>query len=144
VSGDEWQPAGRGQVVLGSPGNPSVVFRDAREGDDGWFYFAVELHGAGLDVLAGAGVHPVTQSFTAFVRDLQRDWKGWDDERRWASTEPGLAVAATHTGRSVRLRWTASLGTPPEWTATLETSVAPGEEFSAFVRDVSDALQPAR
>ncbi len=128
-----------GRLVVGTDGGTSVVLRDPRRGDEGWTYFAVELHGAGLDVDTGVMFHRM-QPFAAFWREMEADWKGWPSERRWDSTEPGLSVTAHHDGLHIRTLWTAVGGAESCWRASLELLIEPGEQLSAIARDVEDLL----
>lgn len=128
------------RLVVGAEGGSSVVLRDPVWGDEGWSYFVVELHGDGLDVETGVPVHQM-RPFTEFWRDLEADWTGWRGERRWESTEPGLAVTAAHDGRHVLTRWTASARHESSWTASLDLLVEPGEELSMIAREVGVLLK---
>lgn len=40
----------------------------------------------------------------AYLREIDRDWRGWEDEKRFATIEDSFGLAATHDGRGhVRL-----------------------------------------
>ena len=128
-----------GRVLIGTEADPIVVLRDPRPDIEGWGYFVVELHGAGLDVVNGVRVHKMSP-LPNFLRGLEADWRGWQGERTWRSTEPGLDIVARHDGGHIWMLWTAVDGPMKHWTASVEVMIDPGEQLSALVRDVADLL----
>lgn len=128
------------RYVVTTDGDSSVVLKDSLPADgEGWSFFVVELHGAGLDVETGVSVHKM-RPFTAFWKTLEADWKGWSGEQTWESTEPGLTVTASHDGRHVNTLWTASQGVEPIWRASLRVPIEPGEQLSSIASEVEALL----
>jgi hypothetical protein len=129
------------RLVLGTDGGTNVTLRDARRPDsEGWRYFVVELHSAGLDAVTGVATNEV-EPLSAFLRSLEESWRGWEGERLWESTEPALTLRATHNGRHVRLIWELSAD-EGLWRASLEDWIEPGEQPRQLVADITEFMAP--
>ena len=102
---------------------------------DGWSSFLVELHPAGLNVVNGVEVHKMHQ-LPGFLSELAAEWRGWQGERTWHLTEPGLDIAARHDGGHIWMAWTVTDGPEQNWSATVTVVIEPGEELAALARDV--------
>ena len=63
-----------------------------------------------------------------YFQAMNQDWRGWSDERRWASLESDLRLSARHDGH---IRLEVVLVDSTNWTVTTEIALAPGEELSA-------------
>ena len=71
-----------------------------------------------------------------FFRRLSDDWRGWDDERTWASIEGAFDLAATHDGLGhvalrVRIR---SCQHDDEWTVSGVLLLDAGQQLARVAR----------
>jgi hypothetical protein len=81
-------------------------------------------------------------ALVAFFNELAADWRGWQGERRYASAEHDLRLAATHDGHIhlfVQLR---EKGELTDWSATAVVQLDPGEEMTRAAGDVAALLSP--
>lgn len=124
------------RVLIGPSEAPVVVLRDPRPDLDGWSRFVVELHADGLDVVKGVEVHHM-HHFPSFLKGLAAEWRGWQGEQRWRSTEPGLDIVARHDGGHIQMVWTAVDGSEQIWSASVAVVIEPGERLAGLARDAS-------
>jgi hypothetical protein len=82
---------------------------------------------------------------SAFFADLERDWRGWADTRRWDALEYGMSIEATHRGRVVELLFILRRDYKPDaWELRLPISIAPGEPLARMASEVRSLFEPAR
>jgi len=78
----------------------------------------------------------------AFFADLERDWKGWEGPRVFASLEHDLTLAATHDGH-VRLAVQLRESTVPDgWDVSAVLRLDPGEQLSQISAELRAVLAP--
>lgn len=70
-----------------------------------------------------------------FFMAMEKDWRGWDGARRWASLEDELSIEAQHDGH-VRLTIVLRDVYPWTWTATAHLKLDPGEQLSSAAADI--------
>lgn len=88
-------------------------------------------------------VHSYSDGFAdlaGFFAGCERDWRGWEDVRRWRSAEGDLTIEARHEYGHVQLRVTLR-SLPPGWgndgwTASADLTIDPGEQLSQAARDL--------
>ncbi|WIX84079.1 DUF6228 family protein [Amycolatopsis carbonis] len=118
--------------------------RCRRPHDDALGLFGARVEAPGLsaslevETLNGDGLD-------SFVQSLGNDFRGWTDERIWASFRGDLELRASHSGRLIWLSWTLRFPEPTEedpavWTATVRVHLTPGEDLRVFNSDVAAFL----
>jgi hypothetical protein len=96
---------------------------------------------ASLSTEAGecsVAVWEYNSGLAVFMRDIANDWRGFDGERAYASTEGHLSLTCRHDGRgTVHCRVVIGRLSPPEW------SMAAGLEFGAgsHLDQIADAVE---
>jgi hypothetical protein len=76
-----------------------------------------------------------------FFADLERDWRGWNGQRRWDAMEGGLSLRCTHDGRgTISVAVVLQHLSGVDWTAEATVAVESGEELSRVVRELRRLL----
>jgi Family of unknown function (DUF6228) len=87
------------------------------------------------------GPEGVDVGLNEFFADLEREWRGWDGERRWETMEGGLSLTCTHDGRgTITVAVVLENLSGSDWTAEAALVVESGEELSRLVRDLRRLL----
>ena len=140
------EAGGAASVVLRSASLGYLSFYNRRRPDHYVIHICVAAAARGMR----AELHNVAcydnWHIADFVEGLAADFSGWGGTRSWHSPDHDLAVTAVHTsGGHVRMTWTLRpwrQSATGGWSATIETTVAAGEQMRALAGELYRFLDP--
>ncbi|MFF0747204.1 DUF6228 family protein [Streptomyces sp. NPDC004111] len=117
-----------------------VTFCDRFSFDADSTHYAVEVRAPGLTARVDEVVAWIWDSdLTAFLEKLAADFRGWDGERSWQTSDHDLAVSAVfRSGGHVGLTWTLRPWTQDTggWNASVTTWLEAGEQMTSLATQV--------
>lgn len=106
---------------------------------------AAELVADGLTARTSFWLGPegLEERLDDFFASLERDWRGWDGQRRWSGMEGGLSLTCTHDEQgTISVAVVLEHLSGSAWSAEATLAVDAGEELSRLVRDLRRLLTP--
>jgi hypothetical protein len=98
---------------------------------------ALEADGLTARTSFWLGPEGVEEGLDAFFAGLERDWRGWNGQRRWDAWEGGISLTCTHDGRgTISVAVVLENLSGSDWTVEAALVIDAGEELTRVARDL--------